>query len=555
MPTSACRSFTDNVEREKQVDFVNYYSAGIQWAAAAGKTVDPDERLRPEGRRAGHDLRGHRRTAREGQACVDAGKPAIQITAVRHAGCRDERRGARPGRRHERRLARHRCYAISQTDGKLRRPASRSTSRRTASPSTKGSGARRGGPGGHAVARRRRHLRRHPRRVGRRDGGDRHRSRSTRRRTADARRPPPGRATRQSAPAGGPGAAPVPIKAVRLRHPWRIVFAVVLARHRRALRHRRRAAPGLRLADRRQVPLRPAHLAGGARTPCCSPCSRWSSRIILGIILAVMRLSPNPVVKCVAWVYLWIFRGTPVYVQLVFWGLIATIYHTIDIGIPFTEPWVSFRRPTALINAVLARRHRPGAQRGGVHGRDRARRPPLGRPGPGRGGDGARHELVADDAPRRPAAGDARHHPADRQRGHLDAEDHLARHGGAVHASSCTAAPATSRPRSSTRSRCSSSRRSGTCSFTSVLMVGQYFLEKRFARGVGDRPDTGPGRRSRSADRRRAPPWSTIRRSAPSTEATLDDRRERAAAPAASAPTCPWCSPRPSRRASAPTRC
>ena len=59
--------------------------------------------------------------------------------------------------------------------------------------------------------------------------------------------------------------------------------------------------------------------------------------IILGVILAVMRLSPNPVVKSVAWLYLWIFRGTPVYVQLVFWGLIATIYSTIDIGIPFTD--------------------------------------------------------------------------------------------------------------------------------------------------------------------------------------------------------------------------
>lgn len=35
-------SFTDNVEREKQVDFVNYYTAGILWAAPAGKTVDPD---------------------------------------------------------------------------------------------------------------------------------------------------------------------------------------------------------------------------------------------------------------------------------------------------------------------------------------------------------------------------------------------------------------------------------------------------------------------------------------------------------------------------------
>jgi polar amino acid transport system permease protein len=64
--------------------------------------------------------------------------------------------------------------------------------------------------------------------------------------------------------------------------------------------------------------------------------------IVLGITLAVMRLSDNPVVKGVAWLYLWVFRGTPVYVQLVFWGLLATIYTTIDIGIPFTAPWVSF---------------------------------------------------------------------------------------------------------------------------------------------------------------------------------------------------------------------
>jgi len=34
-------SFTDNEEREKVVDFVNYYAAGIQWAQPIGKTVDP----------------------------------------------------------------------------------------------------------------------------------------------------------------------------------------------------------------------------------------------------------------------------------------------------------------------------------------------------------------------------------------------------------------------------------------------------------------------------------------------------------------------------------
>ena len=59
--------------------------------------------------------------------------------------------------------------------------------------------------------------------------------------------------------------------------------------------------------------------------------------IVLGVLLAVMRQSPNPVVKSVSWVYLWIFRGTPVYVQLTFWGLVTVVYKTITIGIPFTE--------------------------------------------------------------------------------------------------------------------------------------------------------------------------------------------------------------------------
>jgi polar amino acid transport system permease protein len=59
--------------------------------------------------------------------------------------------------------------------------------------------------------------------------------------------------------------------------------------------------------------------------------------IILGVVLAVMRLSPNPVLKWVAWVFVWFFRGTPVYVQLVFWGLMVVIYKRIDLGIPFVH--------------------------------------------------------------------------------------------------------------------------------------------------------------------------------------------------------------------------
>ena len=40
---------------------------------------------------------------------------------------------------------------------------------------------------------------------------------------------------------------------------------------------------------------------------------------LLGVVLAVMRLSKNPIVSGVSWVYIWFFRGTPVLVQLIFW--------------------------------------------------------------------------------------------------------------------------------------------------------------------------------------------------------------------------------------------
>ncbi|QFQ02210.1 Inner membrane amino-acid ABC transporter permease protein YecS [Corynebacterium urogenitale] len=55
--------------------------------------------------------------------------------------------------------------------------------------------------------------------------------------------------------------------------------------------------------------------------------------VVLGSIVAVLRMSPNPVLQGVAWLYLWIFRGTPVYVQLVFWGLLGSIYQVLNLGV------------------------------------------------------------------------------------------------------------------------------------------------------------------------------------------------------------------------------
>ncbi len=45
--------------------------------------------------------------------------------------------------------------------------------------------------------------------------------------------------------------------------------------------------------------------------------------LVLGVLFAVMRLSKNPVTSTIAWFYIWLFRGTPVYVQLLIWFNLA----------------------------------------------------------------------------------------------------------------------------------------------------------------------------------------------------------------------------------------
>ncbi|MFK4187230.1 GNAT family N-acetyltransferase [Streptomyces sparsogenes] len=55
----------------------------------------------------------------------------------------------------------------------------------------------------------------------------------------------------------------------------------------------------------------------------------------LGTVLAFMRLSAGPVLRTVAWTYVWIFRSIPMIVQLVFWFNLGALYRELGIGIPF----------------------------------------------------------------------------------------------------------------------------------------------------------------------------------------------------------------------------
>ena len=130
--------------------------------------------------------------------------------------------------------------------------------------------------------------------------------------------------------------APEPIKAVPLRHPWRWVSAsIVLGLAFLFLwGAATNSAYGWGTYGRYLFDTR---FGMAVFYTIALTLLSMILAVILGVILSVMRMSSNPVLKAVAWVYLWIFRGTPIYVQLLFWGLIFTLYRQIQFGIPFTD--------------------------------------------------------------------------------------------------------------------------------------------------------------------------------------------------------------------------
>ncbi len=134
------------------------------------------------------------------------------------------------------------------------------------------------------------------------------------------------------------GAAPRPeaIKAVPVRHPWRWVAAALILVAAASVAYTIATAPNLEW-DQVGYWLFHHSVQLGAVGTLVLTVFAMVIGIALGIILAVMRLSPNPVMSTVSWLYIWFFRGTPVLVQLFFWWNLPLILPHTGIGIPFTS--------------------------------------------------------------------------------------------------------------------------------------------------------------------------------------------------------------------------
>ncbi|CAL9580247.1 amino acid ABC transporter permease [Streptomyces griseomycini] len=152
-----------------------------------------------------------------------------------------------------------------------------------------------------------------------------------------------------SGPGATPPAGPEAIKAIPVRHPGRYVSAAVALALLGAVvyafaqgRINWGSIPEYFFDDR---------ILDGVWNTLLLTVLSMVIGIVGGILLAVMRLSKNPVTSSIAWFYIWFFRGTPVLVQLFVWFNLGLVFEYINLGPIYKDYWSSFMTP--LLTALL----------------------------------------------------------------------------------------------------------------------------------------------------------------------------------------------------------
>ncbi len=127
---------------------------------------------------------------------------------------------------------------------------------------------------------------------------------------------------------------PETIRAVPVRHPGRWVAVVVIGVLLAMFVHMLVANPNLEWHTVGHYLFSSIVMRGVGMTIELTVLSMVIG-IVIGVVTAVMRLSPNPVLSMAAWIYVWFFRGTPLLVQIIFWFSFATFIRRIAFGVPF----------------------------------------------------------------------------------------------------------------------------------------------------------------------------------------------------------------------------
>lgn len=145
---------------------------------------------------------------------------------------------------------------------------------------------------------------------------------------------------------------PEAIRAVPVRHPGRWVAAAVVAVLVAMFIHFLVTSDALEWPEQRKYITAPAVLKGVWHTIALTVAAMIGG-VLIGTVLALMRLSANPLLSGASWLYLWFFRGTPLYTQLLIWGAIGTLFPTVGIGIPFGPEFHTWETQ-ALVTPMIA---------------------------------------------------------------------------------------------------------------------------------------------------------------------------------------------------------
>jgi polar amino acid transport system permease protein len=138
------------------------------------------------------------------------------------------------------------------------------------------------------------------------------------------------------------------LRIVRSRHPVQIAIGVVVLIFLVSFL--------FRIADNENMQwpvighyLFDSHVLSGVRVTLVVTIVCQVLAIIIGTVIAIMRLSKSRIFVTIANAYLWFFRGTPLLVQLIFWYNLAALFPVLFLGVPFTGLGVMLKT-----NAVIS---------------------------------------------------------------------------------------------------------------------------------------------------------------------------------------------------------
>ncbi|MGI5120428.1 amino acid ABC transporter permease [Marinactinospora thermotolerans] len=147
------------------------------------------------------------------------------------------------------------------------------------------------------------------------------------------------RDSRTSEPPVPAQSPPDPIKAVPVRHPGRWVAAAVIVVLAAMFVHMLVTNEAFQWAFVFENMFAEPVLIG-VRTTLLLTVLAMLIGVALGVVIAVMRLSSNPVLSGMAWLYTWFFRAVPRLVLAVLFGNLGILYQQIEFGLPFDNYWM-----------------------------------------------------------------------------------------------------------------------------------------------------------------------------------------------------------------------